>query len=152
MSPSKISKRTFLDRVAWVDRMVAQIRALPVSDRAAFMADSRNIWAAESCIRRALEAIFDIGRHLLAKGFGAGVSEYKAIAEGLKARGVLTEEQADLMKILAGYRNRMVHFYHEISIDELYQLCAHQLADITATRDALRDWVHAHPELVDPTL
>jgi uncharacterized protein YutE (UPF0331/DUF86 family) len=152
MSPSKISKRIFLDRLAWVDRMIAQIRALPISDRTAFMADSRNVWAAESCLRRALEASFDVGRHILARAFGTGVSEYKEIAEGLKGNGVLNAEQALLMKVLAGYRNRMVHFYKEISAEELYQICAAQLHDITATRDALRAWFELHQELVDPSL
>ena len=132
--------------------MVVQIRALPLSDPVAFMADARNVWTAESCLRRALEALFDIGRHILAKGFGTGVSEYRAIADGLKEKGVLGDEQAAIMKILAGYRNRMVHFYHEVSVEELYQLCSEQLADVTATRDALRNWFDAHQEIVDSTL
>ncbi len=152
MSPAKISRRIFLDRVDWVNRMIAQIRALPLSDRPAFMADARNIWTAESCLRRALEAIFDAGRHTLAKGFGSGVSEYREIADGLAERGVLTEEQASLMRILAGYRNRLVHFYHEVSSEELFQICAAQLGDVIALTDALLQWFNAHPELVDPGL
>jgi uncharacterized protein YutE (UPF0331/DUF86 family) len=103
-------------------------------------------------LRRALEAIFPVGRHILARAFGAGVSEYKEIAEGLKGNGVLTAEQASLRKTLVGYRNRMVHFYHEISNEELYQICAAQLGDITAAADFLPSWFELHPELVDPTL
>ena len=152
MSPSKISKRIFLDRAAWVERMVAQIRALPLTDRAIFQADPRNIWAAESCLRRALEAIFDIGRHILARGFGTGVSEYKEISDRLKEKDILTGEQAKLMKILAGYRNRLVHFYHEVSVDELYEICSAQLGDITAIRDALRSWYDSHQDFVDSAL
>jgi uncharacterized protein YutE (UPF0331/DUF86 family) len=108
MSPSKISRRIFLDRIAWIDRMITQIRVLPLADRAAFLADSRNVWTAESCIRRALEALFDLGRHVLARGFGVGVTEYMEIAEKLASQGVLSETHADLMKVLAGYRNRLV--------------------------------------------
>ncbi len=152
MSPSKISKRVFLDRLAWVDRMVGQIHALPLSDRAAFMADSRNVWTAESCLRRSLEAVFDAGRHILARAFGIGVSEYREIAEGLKEKGVLSAEQAGLMRTLAGYRNRLVHFYHEISAEELYQICAGQLGDVTSTRDALHAWFQQHQDMVDPSL
>ena len=152
MTGSRISRRVFLDRMEWVDRMVAQIRALPLADRAAFLADSRNVGAAESCLRRALEAIFDAGRHILAKGFAAGVSEYRQIADGLTERGILTPQQAKLLRILAGYRNRLVHFYHEVSSEELYQICAEQLGDVTRIADALRQWVKAHPQLVDPAL
>ena len=152
MSPSKISKRIFLDRLAWVNRMVAQIRALPLADPTAFMADSRNVSTAESCLRRGLEALFDLGRHILARAFGKGISEYKEIASGLQEMGVLNAGQKRLLDILAGYRNRMVHFYHEISAEELLEICAGQLGDITAIRDALRAWYDLHPELIDLTL
>jgi uncharacterized protein YutE (UPF0331/DUF86 family) len=152
MSPSKISKRIFLDRLAWVDRMIAQIRALPLADPPAFLADSRNVATAESCLRRALEAVFDVGRHILARGFGKGVSEYKEIASGLQESGVLNSEQKRLLDILAGYRNRMVHFYHEISTDELLQICFGQLGDILEIQDALRSWHDLHPEMIDPAL
>jgi uncharacterized protein YutE (UPF0331/DUF86 family) len=80
MMSETISKRVVSDRLAWVDRMVSEIRALPLEDRAAFFSDRRNLWAAESCLRRGLEALLDLGRHILAKGFGIGVSEYKEIA------------------------------------------------------------------------
>jgi uncharacterized protein YutE (UPF0331/DUF86 family) len=53
---------------------------------------------------------------------------------------------------MAGYRNRMVHFYHEITPDELFNICATQLGDIERIADAYRRWVNEHPELVDSTL
>ena len=152
MSPSKISRRVFLDRVAWVERMVVQIGQLPLGTIQSFTGDIRNVLSAESCLRRALEALFDLGRHILARGFGAGVSEYREIADGLAARGVLTREQGDLLKLLAGYRNRLVHFYHEVSTEELYQVCSGQLSDITVLTGALRGWFDSHQELVDSSL
>ena len=152
MSPSKISRRVFLDRVAWVERMVDQVRQLPLLTMQSFTGDIRNVLSAESCLRRGLEALFDVGRHILARGFGAGVSEYREIADGLAARGVLTREQGELLKLLAGYRNRLVHFYHEVSTEELYQVCSGQLSDITMLTGALRAWFASHQELVDSSL
>jgi hypothetical protein len=43
MSPSKVSRRIVLDRIAWVDRMPKEIQSLPVADRASFLAESRNV-------------------------------------------------------------------------------------------------------------
>ena len=65
MISGRISRRVVTDRLHWVDSMLAEIRALPLADRQAFFADRRNLWAAESCLRRALEALFDLGRHIL---------------------------------------------------------------------------------------
>ena len=152
MMPDKLSKRVLTDRLAWVDKMLAEIRKLPLESQAAFFGDSRNPLAAESCLRRALEALFDLGRHILAKGFGVGATEYKEIAAGLNARGVLSADEADLMRKLAGYRNRLVHFYHDVSPDELYEVCASQLADVERIANALREWARMHQERMDDTL
>ncbi|RPH56868.1 MAG: DUF86 domain-containing protein [Chloroflexi bacterium] len=152
MMPDKLSKRVISDRLAWVDRMLVEIRSLPLAAKSEFFADRRNFWAAESCLRRALEAIFDLGRHILAKGYGLGVTEYKEIATFLHEKGVLSAQNAELLRKLAGYRNRLVHFYHDVSPEELYEVCAFQLGDVEQIADALRAWVSAHGNSLDQTL
>jgi len=118
MTPDKILKRVVLDRLDWVDRMIAEIQSLPLQDQAVFLKDSRNVWTAESCLRRALEALLDLGRHILAKGFAIGVTTYKEVADELEKWEVIPKETAVLLRLMAGYRNRMVHFYYEITPDE----------------------------------
>ena len=129
-----------------------QIRALPLDNRDAFFADKRNLATAESCLRRALEALCDLGRHVLAKGFALAVTEYRQIASELGARQVLTSDEAVLFRKLAGYRNRLVHFYHEVTDEELYRVCAHQLNDVKLIVEAYRRWLRQHPEKLDETL
>ena len=152
MMPGAISKRVVSDRLAWVERMVGEIRALPLADRDKFFSDYRNVWTAESCLRRALEALFDMGRHILAKGFGSGVSEYKEIASELQERQVLSEADAQQLRTLAGYRNRLVHFYHEVEPDELYEICSQHLADVERLAGAYREWLKHHPDHLDEAL
>src|SRR3990172_9952062 len=62
-------------------------------------------------LRKSLEAVFDIGRHILAKTYGFREIEYKAIARELGNRGVISEGLSEVLIQMAGYRNRMVHFY-----------------------------------------
>lgn len=152
MVPGKISKRVIVDRLGWVDRMLGEIRALPLDSKSAFMEDTRNLWAADSCLRRALEAIFDMGRHIAAKGFGEAVAEYKEIAIALNRRKVIPANELELMLKLAGYRNRLVHFYHDVSADELFEICASHLGDVEKIADALRSWLVNHPDMMDETL
>ena len=152
MTPDSVSKRVVSDRLEWITRMVHEIRRLPLGDEHAFLEDSRNVWTAESCLRRALEALFDLGRHLLAKGFGLGVSEYKEIALKLEEMGVISQADTALIQSLAGYRNRLVHFYHEVEPDELFTICANQLEDIEHMANVFRLWLKAHPERLDETL
>lgn len=152
MTPTTARKRTVAQRADYVSQMVSEIRHLPLETWEAFSADKRNIWAAESCLRRALEALMDLGRHLLAKCFAKGVTEYKQIAEELEKEKVLTPQNAALLRTLAGYRNRMVHFYDEITPEELYTLCSEQLGDLLIVRHAYLNWLKDNPEKVDETL
>lgn len=152
MTPGAISKRVVSDRLAWIRKMVGEIRSLPLDDREKFFADRRNVWTAESCLRRALEALLDLGRHILAKGFGLGVSEYKEIAELSQAHSLLSPQDAELLRVLAGYRNRLVHFYHEVEPDELYVVSARHLADVEHLAQAFEDWLNSHPNDLDESL
>jgi len=152
VSPGKLSKRVIGDRLAWIDKMVVEIRALPLDSYEDFSANRRDVWAAESCLRRALEAVFDLGRHILAKGFGQGVTEYKQIASELETAGVLSHSRARLLSTLAGYRNRLVHFYHEVTSEELYEICRNNLDDLLRIKNALRKWVNENPDSIDETL
>lgn len=152
MTGGKISRRVVADRLRWVESMIGEIRRLPLHDRDLFFADSRNVWTAESCLRRSLEALLDLGRHVLVKGFALGVSEYKEIARCLVDKGVLDGSDGDTLAMLAGYRNRLVHFYHEVSKEELFQVCSEHLSDIDRVLTGIKQWLSAHPECQERTL
>lgn len=57
MTPGPISRRVVADRLALVDELIRDIRSLPLRDPDTFLGDKRNVWAAESCLRRCLEAL-----------------------------------------------------------------------------------------------
>jgi uncharacterized protein YutE (UPF0331/DUF86 family) len=152
MTAGKASRRAIADRLEIVVRLLDQICALPLADRDLFFSDARNAAAAESCLWRSLEALLDLGRHILAKGYGVGVTEYKEIADELRRCEVLSADDAGLLRILAGYRNRLVHFYHEVASEELFILCSEKLGDLARIRDAYVGWAGAHPEKLDETL
>jgi len=113
MTPGPLCKTVVGNRLAWTGRMAHEIQALPLDDREEFFADRRNVGAAQSCLRGAREALLDLDRHIPAKGFGLAVGEYKEIANRLGEEGVLSAEEAQLLRVLAGYRNRLVRLYHE---------------------------------------
>ena len=152
MNPIAISKRVVVDRLEHVDSPLREIRPLPIENQRGFFADRRNIWAAEPCLRRSLEALFDIGRHVLAKGFGSGVSESKEIAVRLQEKAVFSEAEANLLMVLAGYRNRLVHFYHEVFAEELFEICVNQLGDMGLIQNDYRRRMKEHSEKPDSQL
>ena len=149
MTPAPVRTEVVTERVAWVRQMVSRTRSLPLASLEVFLEDPRNAGAAESYLRRGIEALLDIGRHILAKGFGIAVGEYKEIGPRLVEQEVLDAENGMLLRRIAGYRNRMVHFYNEVSSEELYGLCTGSVSDLETICDAVVRWMQSHPEMLD---
>ena len=108
MLASSVRAEIVAEKIAYIRNMVEAIRILPLSSYDDFSADARNAAAAESYLRRALEALFDLGRHILVKAFAAAPAEYKQIAEGLTQKGVLSREDGRMLREMAGYRNSSI--------------------------------------------
>ena len=141
-----INENVIIQRALWISQMIDALKDLPIENRENFFQNKHNIAAAESYVRRALEALFDIGRHILAKRFAFPASEYKEIVTGLFERQVIEEKDAELMKKMAGYRNRMVHFYHEISPEELHEICLKHIDEIKQLLECLIKWIKEDKE------
>lgn len=135
-----------------VEQMLTAISTLPLSTLADFTADPHRVAAGESYLRRALEALLDLGRHLLAKGFARAAVEYKEIPALLVEREVLPRPLGEQFRKVAGYRNRLVHFYDEVTPAELHRILTEHRDDVRTVLDALLRWVERHPERVDPSL
>jgi uncharacterized protein YutE (UPF0331/DUF86 family) len=143
---------TVLQKSAQVSAMLQGLEGLPLGTLEEFVADTRNPAAAESYLRRALEGLLDLARHILAKGLGQAPAEYKEVAAMSMSAGLLSEGQGAFMMQIAGYRNRLVHFYDEVSDNELYDICSSQLDDVRSLLDALLEWVRGHPDSIDREL
>ena len=152
MTAGSIRTAIVTERIAWIRKMLDGIRNLPMSSYDQFTSDPRTPAAAESYLRRALEALLDLGRHVLAKGFTVAPAEYKEVADELARAGVLSEKDSALLRQTAGYRNRLVHFYHEISQEELYALCSLHLPEVEHVCEAVLKWLQGHPDKLDRTI
>ncbi len=61
---------------------------------------------------------------------GGKVSGYKEIAKKLGEHKIVSSEFAKETLIkMAGYRNRLIHFYYEVTLDEMYHIIQNNLQD-----------------------
>jgi uncharacterized protein YutE (UPF0331/DUF86 family) len=126
---SNLNTARILELLRFIETCLEELRPFSKMNEKEFLSDRKNPPFVESYLRRGLEAVFDIGRHILAKTYGFKEIEYKTIAKELGERGVITKELAEVLYVMAGYRNRMVHFYREITPEELYQIVVNNLKD-----------------------
>ena len=124
---SNLNIKLIEDRIGLINRSITRLQKLSSLREETFL-DGDTPAIAESYIRRSLEAIFDIGRHIIARTAGKGIVEYKEVANALGTAGVVTKDLAERLKLMAGYRNRLIHFYHEITNRELFLIVKNNLS------------------------
>jgi len=125
-----LNKTLINQRLTFIKEYVGHLERLSRIPKKDFIG-SDHCAAAESYLRRTLEAMFDIGRHIVAKSGAVELAhEYKSIAQGLIKYSVVDEELGEKMVKIAGYRNRMVHLYSLISDEEIYYIIRDELGDI----------------------
>jgi len=152
MGPGLITQKIVVAKLNVISEMLSGVQSLPLSSEGEFTRDPRMVAAGESYLRRALEGLLDLGRHVLAKGFGLPVAEYAVIADQLGAKGVISRDLAAKLKLMAGYRNRLVHEYDVILPGELYAILTERISDVVAVSNSIRSWLAEHPERVDRSL
>ena len=83
-------------------------------------------------LHRALEGVFHIASHILSRFPGGNeAGTYKDMARSLGQKGIVDPKFANIeLCKMAGYRNRLVHFYAEITPKELYDILQNHLKDI----------------------
>jgi uncharacterized protein YutE (UPF0331/DUF86 family) len=139
MTRGKVDLKIVTDRLEIAAACLRGLRSLPIGSREEFLADPRNPAAAESFLRRALEALLDVARHLLAKAYGEGAVEYRLVAVRAAEHGLIVDRAAaEKFTQLAGYRNRLTHFYAEITPQELLHIVTGELGDIERVAAELR--------------
>jgi uncharacterized protein YutE (UPF0331/DUF86 family) len=147
-----IRAKVVSSKVAGVRANLEALESLPLAHQKAFFSDPGNPPAAETYLRRCLEALLHLGRHLASQGLGEVVLEYGLIGPTLAEKGVLPAPLGELLGLMGRYRNRLTHFYDDVRGEELRLLALEHRGDVLAVLEALVQWVREHPELVDSSL
>lgn len=81
-------------------------------------------------LHRALEGVFNISTHILSRLPGGVATQYKEIAKQMGKHHLVPQDFAETKLIeMAKYRNRLVHFYAQVSPEELHKLLQTDLGD-----------------------
>lgn len=129
MVKERIKTQAILPRVNGIQSDVEKLRTLGELSLEEFSLED-NFVKAQFYLRRALEGVFHIGTHVLSRVPGGRVTEYKAIALKLGEVGIVPRGYAEnQLKAMAGYRNRLTHFYADIAPAEIREIIRNHTAD-----------------------
>lgn len=129
------------ERIGIIQSSVKRLAALAVMPLEQFCENEDAVDIAENRLRRALEALFDLGRHLVVKS-GLGIpSDYRSVLEKLKEGKIIPPEFAQQIMGMAGYRNRLVHEYNKITPAELHEILQTRLSNLTLFCNYIVDYL-----------
>ena len=125
-----LNREVLQTRIAYIEDSLSSLERFKGISFEEFHSNSDHFRIAFYDLHRALEAVMDIGSHILSRIPGARPSSYKDISRLLEKHKVIPNVFAsNPLTKMAGYRNRMVHFYGEISEQELYNIIQEEIED-----------------------
>jgi len=86
--------------------------------------------SAERFLHLSIEALIDIGNHIISDDNLGRVDVYKDIAIIMAENGYLSEEEKNLFIRIIAFRNILVHDYMDLDRDVIFNLLKNNLTDI----------------------
>lgn len=124
-----LDKDIILRRINGIQQEIVELQKLTAIPFQEFK-DGVGFKLAQFHLHRALEGVFHISAHILSRIPGGQATEYKEMARKIGEYGIVDKQfAATVLQNMAGYRNRLVHFYAEISPEEIYDILNNRLGD-----------------------
>jgi len=124
-----IEKDVILKRVNGIEAEVAELKKLAGFSFEEFKRE-KGFELGQYHLHRALEGVFNISAHILSRISGGMATRYKDMALNLGKFGIIDRQFAETkLTDMAKYRNRLVHFYAEVTAEEIYKLMKNDLGD-----------------------
>lgn len=137
-----LKRQSIIPRVDGILKDVERLERFGRMSVQDFKSNVDNFYLAQFHLRQALEGVFHIGEHILSRLNGARSTEYKEIAKKLGEYKIVDSEFANSSLIqMAGYRNRLTHFYAEVTPDEMYKIINENLDDFIVFIKAIKKFL-----------
>jgi uncharacterized protein YutE (UPF0331/DUF86 family) len=81
-------------------------------------------------LQLAIEASIEIGTHICSADALGIPGSYAETFDLLEQGGIVTPELSSKLRTMARFRNRIVHFYWEVDLDEVYRILSDNLGDL----------------------
>ena len=97
-----------------------------------FLADPERYGSAERFLQLAVEAILDVGNHIVADEQLGRVEKSRDVAALFLSKGFIDDRLAQKWLRMIGFRNILVHEYAELDRRIVYKVLCEQLHDFSA--------------------
>ena len=142
MSKLTLDKEKIIERMEDVKNSVLELEKFQKMSLDDFLSNKDYYSLSSYHLRIAIEAILTIGTHILSRLPSNGKKkDYTEVILSLADYGVLPKEFAEIIKGMAGYRNRLVHLYWKVSPEEILSIIKKDLKDFDGFIDYIDKFI-----------
>ncbi|PIS38782.1 MAG: DUF86 domain-containing protein [Candidatus Nealsonbacteria bacterium CG08_land_8_20_14_0_20_43_11] len=125
-----IDQKKIIARIEDIKNALLELKKIPSQTMESFTADKNYFYLASYWLRIAIEGVLTIGTHILSRVPANGKQkDYTQIILSLADYGIIPQDFARKIKGMAGYRNRLVHLYWNVSKEEVLNTLQKELGD-----------------------
>ena len=128
-------------RLQKLDEYLAILDRQRAYSRESFLADPERYGSAERFLQLAIEAISDMGSHVIAERDLGAVDSYRDIPSLLRQAGYISEVLEDRWIRMIGFRNILVHEYLVIDREIVYSVLQERLDEIREVRSVFAQFL-----------
>jgi len=120
--PDKLETEIIIkERIKKIEEAVAELKQIRRLSKKEFFKEKRIQYASMYAMIIGIEAICDIGNHILSKYFNRAAETYKDVILFLGECKVIPEGFSQKSSQMADFRNILIHLYHDIDTEEVYK-------------------------------
>lgn len=124
-----VDKQTVQKRSQEILSFIRELEGLTDISKADFQKNHERQYATMHILQLAIEASLSLGNHIIARENLGIPKNYQDIFTLLEKAKILSADFAEEMKKMARFRNRLVHIYWDVDIDQLYEILTTRLDD-----------------------
>lgn len=117
------------ERLKKLEEQLVLLRELQRVPPEHFITNPRDHVYALHLLQTAIQAVIDIGTHLVASLNLGRLEEYRDVARLLAQEKIIPEDLRPKMEKMIGLRNLIIHEYLRIDLDKVYQIIQRNLDD-----------------------
>ena len=137
-----IDRQKVLDRISDIERAIKELERFSLMSAEEFENDKNNFPLASYWLRIAIESLLVIGTHILSRLPQNGKKkDYTQIIVSLGDYVVIPASFANKIRGMAGYRNRLVHLYWQVTSREIFETLKENLNDFTEFTEYIRTYL-----------
>lgn len=118
-----------------------KLKRLAAIEAGEFYGDFRNVESTAHLLQTAIQAMLDIGSHVLSRSGLPRPETNVGVVDGLLSLGVLDRGRAASYSQMAALRNLLVHEYVRVAPSELRRILQDDLGDLDALAAEVATWL-----------